>query len=66
MKGKKCGHHKESNKQKHRGNCCGQEMSRGKAVYPLVSMEAAELLRKGIESAARVRNGRLGPGSSRS
>lgn len=41
-------------------------MSRGKAVYPLVSMEATELLRKGIESAARVRNGRLRPGSSRS
>lgn len=46
MKGKNCGHHKETNKQ-NRGNCCGQETSRGKAVYPLVLMEATELLRKG-------------------
>lgn len=31
-------------------------MSRGKAVYPLVSVEATELLRKGTKSAARVRS----------
>jgi len=66
MKGKKCSHHKESNKQKHRGSCRSQATSRGKAVYPLVSMEATELLRKGTESAARVRNCRLRARSSRS
>lgn len=66
QEGENCSHHKESNKQKHRGNCCGQETSRGKAVYPLVSMEATELLRKGTKSAARVRSCRLRPRSSRS
>lgn len=54
-RGKKCGHNKEFKKQKPKGNCCGQETSRGKAVYPLVLMEATELLRKGTKSAARIR-----------
>lgn len=64
MKGKNRNHHKEPNKQAQRkllqpGNEQGK-----KAVYPLVSMEATEQLRKGTKSAARARNCRLRPGSS--